>query len=143
MSCSNVCKLCPKLNISDSITFTAGTGLIINIPQNSFRDGEILCIVLSKVIPPETTITAPTFITIGDGTVQYPLVKCDCSQVLASSLRTRTRYRVRVSTNATGGVFKLLGRTCCSPNNSLRSIDGTAPAAPAVAVETASTGKAK
>ena len=46
-------------------------------------------------------------------------------------LRTRTRYSVCVSTTATGGTFKLIGKPCCAPNNRLTSINGTAPTTPA------------
>ena len=129
MACKNVCKLCPNLIISESVTFTAGTGLIINIPEGSYRDNCKYCIVVAQAIPAETTITAPVFITIGDGTVLYPLNKCDCTQATACSIRTRTKYSTRVETSATGGVFKLLGRVACSPNNNLTAIDGTAPVA--------------
>ena len=129
MACKNVCKLCDKLIISQSTTFTAGTGLIINIPEGSYRDGEKYCIVVSQTIPDTTTISAPVFITIGDGTVLYPLNKCDCTQATACSIRTRTKYSTRVETNATSGVFKLLGNVACAPNNNLVAIDGTAPAA--------------
>ena len=87
------------------------------------------CIVIAQAIPTATTITAPVVITIGTGTVEYPLVKCDCTQATACALRTRTRYPVVVSTNATGGTFKLRGRICCAPNNALTAIDGTAPVA--------------
>ena len=127
MSCNYVCKLCDRLIISDAVTFTAGTGLIINIPAGSYADGCKYCIVVAQTIPAATTITAPVFITIGDGTELYPLNKCDCTQVTACSIRTRTRYATRVETSATTGVFKLLGKVCCSPNNNLTAIDGTAP----------------
>ena len=130
MACNNVCKLCPNLIISESVTFTAGTGLIINIPEGSYRDNCKYCIVVAQAIPAETTITAPVFITIGDGTVLYPLNKCDCTQATACSIRTRTKYSTRVETSVTGGVFKLLGRVACSPNNNLTAIDGTAPTTP-------------
>ena len=130
MACKNVCKLCPNLIISESVTFTAGTGLIINIPEGSYRDNCKYCIIVAQTIPAETTITAPVFITIGDGTVLYPLNKCDCTQATACSVRTRTKYSTRVETSATGGVFKLLGRVACSPNNNLTAIDGTAPTTP-------------
>lgn len=130
MACKPVCKLCDKLIISQAVTFTDGT-LIINIPAGSYRDSEKVCLVIAQAIPEATTINAPAVITVGAGTVQYPLNKCDCSQVTACGIRTRTRYSTVVSTNATGGVFKLLDRTCCAPNNALTAIDGTAPAAPA------------
>lgn len=127
MSCKNVCRLCPNLIISQTITFTAGTGLIINIPEGSYSDNCKYCIVVAQSIPDATTITAPVFITIGDGTVLYPLNKCDCTQATACSIRTRTKYATRVETNATGGVFRLLDKVCCAPNNNLTAIDGTAP----------------
>ena len=129
MACKNVCKLCPNLIISESVTFTAGTGLVINIPEGSYMDGCKYCIVVAQTIPAETTITAPVFITIGDGAELYPLNKCDCTQATACSIRTRTKYSTRVETSATTGVFRLLGKVACAPNNNLTAIDGTTPVA--------------
>lgn len=126
--CKNTCKLCDRLIISEAVTFAAGT-LTVNIPAGSYANGCRYCIVIAQAIPAATTITAPVVITIGDGTVEYPLVKCDCAQVTACALRTRTRYPVTVSTNATGGTFKLRGPVCCAPSNAMTAIDGTAPAA--------------
>ena len=127
MSCKNVCRLCDRLIISEAVTFTAGTGLIINLPEGSYRDGCRYCIVVAQTIPAETTITAPVFITIGAGTETYPLNLCDCTQATACSIRTRTKYSTRVETSATTGVFRLLGKVACAPNNNLTAIDGTAP----------------
>lgn len=130
--CKNNCKLCDRLIISQSVTF-AGGNLVINLPAGSYGDGCKYCIVVAQAIPAATTINAPVVITIGTGTAQYPLTKRNCAQVTACGIRTRTRYPVCVSTSPTGGSFKLLGNSCCAPNNDLRSIDGTAPAAPAAA----------
>lgn len=127
MACPTVCKLCNRLIISTAVTFTA-PNLIITIPAGSYEDGEKYCIVVAQTIPADTTITAPVFIQIGDGTELYPLDRCDCSQATACNIRTRTRYSTRVVTDANTGTFRLMGRTCCAPNNDLRSIDGTAPA---------------
>lgn len=133
MSCKPVCKLCNRLVISQAVTFSSGN-LIINIPAGSYNDGEKYCIVVAQNIPTTTTINAPVVITIGTGTVQYPLTKSNCAQVTACGIRTRTRYSVCVSTTATGGTFKMLGSPCCSPSNNLRSINGTIPTAtPALA----------
>ena len=129
MACKNVCKLCDRLIISTAVTFTAGTGLIITIPEGSYQDNCKYCIVVAQTIPAATTITAPVFIQIGAGTELYPLNKCDCTQATACSIRTRTKYSTRVETTATGGIFKLLGNIPCSPNNNLTAIDGTAPTA--------------
>lgn len=128
MSCKNVCALCDRLIISESVTFD-GTSLVVNLPAGSYANGCKYCIVVAQTIPAETTIVAPVVITIGDGTEEYPLTNRCCAQVTACAIRTRTKYSTVVSTSATGGTFKLLGRPCCSPNNALAAIDGTAPAA--------------
>lgn len=128
MSCKPVCQLCDRLVISQAVTF-AGGNLVINLPAGSYDNGCKYCIVVAQTIPAATTITAPVFVTIGDGTELYPLNNRCCAQVTACAIRTRTRYSTIVSTNATGGAFKLLGRTHCAPTNNLTSIDGTAPAA--------------
>lgn len=128
MSCKPVCRLCDRLVISEDVTFD-GTNLVINLPAGSYNDGCKYCIVVAQAIPAATTINAPVVITIGAGTVLYPLTNRCCAQVTACAIRTRTRYSTCVSTSATGGSFKLLGQACCSPNNALTSIDGTAPAA--------------
>jgi hypothetical protein len=128
MACKNVCRLCDRLIISQAVTFADGT-LTINLPAGSYGDGCKYCIVVAQAIPAATTITAPVVITIGAGTEEYPLTGCDCAQLMACSIRTRTRYATRVATTATGGTFKLLGKACCAPNNALAAIDGTAPAA--------------
>lgn len=129
MACKNTCKLCDNLILSTAVTFTAGTGLVITIPESSYNNNCRYCIVVAQAIPEATTITAPVFIQIGAGTELYPLNKCDCTQATACSIRTRTRYATRVETSASTGVFKLLGKVACAPNNNLTAIDGTAPAA--------------
>lgn len=126
--CGYVEKLCDRLIISEAVTFAAGT-LTINLPAGAYNNGCRYCIVVAQAIPAETTITAPVVVTIGDGTVEYPLVGCNCAQLVACQVRTRTKYAVKVVTTATGGSFRLLGRANCAPNNALTAIDGTDPAA--------------
>lgn len=127
MACKKVCQLCDRLIISRTVTFADGT-LTVNIPAGSYMNGEKYCIVVAQAIPAATTITAPVVVTIGDGTEEYPLTNRCCAQITACALRTRTKYSVCVSTSATGGTFKLLGKPCCSPSNNLTALDGTAPA---------------
>ena len=93
------------------------------IPCNNCK----YCIVVAQSIPTATTINAPVYITIGTGTQLYPLTKCNCAQVTACGIRTRTRYSTVVNTSPTGGSFRMLGRPACAPDNSLAGIDGTAP----------------
>lgn len=128
------CRLCDRLIISQAVTFTA-PNLIINLPAGAYQNCERYCIVVAQAIPEATTINAPVFITIGDGTELYPLNRCNGVQATASGIRTRTRYATRVSTTATGGAFRLLGKICCYPTDNLTSIDGTAPAAAAAGGE--------
>ena len=130
MGCKPNCKLCDNLIISQAVTFTGGN-VVVNIPAKSYRNGYKYCLVIAQAIPATATINAPVVITIGTGTEQYPLTNRCCAQVTACGIRTRTRYSTVVSTSATGGTFKLLGNACPCPTNNLRSIDGTAPAAPA------------
>ena len=122
------CRLCDRLIISQTVTFTA-PNLIINLPAGSYQNCERYCIVVAQAIPEATTINAPVFISVGDGTELYPLNQCNGAQATASGIRTRTRYATKVTTTATGGAFRLLGKICCYPTDSLTSIDGTAPAA--------------
>lgn len=125
---SNVCRLCKRLVFSQAVTFADGT-LTINIPAGAYNNGEKYCLVIVQAIPAAATITAPVVITIGDGTEAYPLVNRCCAQVTACGIRTRTRYATVVATDTTGGSFKMLGNPCCTPDNRLTAIDGTAPAA--------------
>lgn len=126
MACKTTCGLCPSLIISSAVTFD-GTSLVINLPAGAYNNGEKYCIVVAQTIPAATTITAPVVITIGTGTVQYPLTDRCCAQVTACAIRTRTKYTTCVATDATGGTFKALGKLACAPTNALTAIDGTAP----------------
>jgi hypothetical protein len=114
MSCPTHKRLCDKLVISDSVTFTGGN-LVIDLPSASYNNGQKYCIVVAQTIPATTTIDAPVVITIGGvTTTTYPLVNCDCSPVTACAINTRTRYSTCVRTTTTGGSFKLLGKVPCS-----------------------------
>ena len=137
MQCKDVCNLCKNLVISQGISFTNGN-LVVNLPAGSYADGRKICVIFAQTIPAETTINAPVLFTIGDGTETYPLTNKCCNSITACGIRTRTKYSVVVSTNATGGVFRMLGKPYCTPDNRLSAINGTAPTptpAPASAVE--------
>lgn len=121
------CKLCDRLIISQTVTFSGGT-LTVNLPAGAYSNGGRYCIVIAQTIPATATITAPVVVTIGDGTDTYPLTGRDCTQVQACSLRTRHRYAVQIATSATGGTFRVLGQLCPSPENRLAAIDGGAAA---------------
>lgn len=107
MACKNICRLCDRLIISRSVTYASGA-LNIDIPSGNYSNGEKYCIVIAQAIPDTATVNALTYISIG-GTGSYRLVNKCCEHVVASALRTRTKYSTVVVTDATGGVFKLLG----------------------------------
>lgn len=130
MSCTSSCRLCDRLVISDSVTFASGV-LTINIPAGSYENHRKYCIVVAQTIPDTATLNAPVVITIGSGTVEYPLTTRNCAQVTASAIRSRTRYSTVVATTATGGTFKLCGNICRTGSNTLTSIDGGSTPAPA------------
>lgn len=118
--CVKNCKLCDKFVLSQAITFD-GTNLIVNLPANAYANCCKYCIVLAQAIPEETTINASVVFTIGDGTVQYPFLNCDCTPIFASQVRTRRIYSTRVNTAVDTGVFKYIGK-CPLPNNATTPI---------------------
>lgn len=132
MACNNTCKICPKAIYSNSVAVVSISGietLVIDIPAGYYPNGGQYCLFIIQSIPATATINMPVAISIGGVTTTvYPLVRCDCSQVTACGIRTRHRYTVRVSTNATGGVFKVIKGLSCMPDNSLTSIPVAAPA---------------
>lgn len=136
-NCKSSCKLCDKLIISQSVTIVTVDGtdtLVIDLPARAYNDGCKYCIIIAQAIPTTATIATPVAFSIGgDTTTVYPFVRCDCSQILACGIRTRTRYSTCVSTNAVGGVFKSLGGISCYPTNALASLPIPATATPAVA----------
>lgn len=125
---NNRCKLCDRLILSTAVAF-AGDTLTITIPEGSYQNGCHYCLVIAQAIPAATTIGAETVIAIGDGTVTYPVTRCNGVPVTAAALRTRTIYPMVVATNATGGVFRINRNLCCAPVNQLPALTGDAPAA--------------
>lgn len=112
MACSNIGCLCSHLVFSQDVTFANDT-LTINLPNQTYENGEKYCIVIAQEIPSDTTIAATVVCTIGDDTTEYPLVNSNCTNVSAYQLTTRTRYATRVYTNIQSGVFKLLANLNC------------------------------
>lgn len=117
MSCSNNCKLCKRLAISQSISFNATVNqLIVDLPANSYGNCEKYCIVFAQNIPTNATLNAEVVFTIGgDQTVGYPFLNKDCSPMYASQIRTRRKYPVMAVTNLSNGAFKYIGN-CCIPS---------------------------
>ena len=114
MNCSPCNRICNRLIISDSVTFSDDT-LLIDIPAGTYFDNNKYCIVVAQNIPAETTITAPVEITIGGVTdTTYPLLSPCLGPVTACSINSRTRYSTVVRTGTDSGSFVLTGRIPCS-----------------------------
>ncbi len=121
MMCNCACSECPRKVYVSDITFADGT-LTLNFPDTiSYVNRCKYCFVLTTTIPDEATVNAPVVVTVGDGTVEFPLLDKCGAQVIVQQLRTRRRYKFRVETTATGGSVTIL---CCLPE-----VDGTTLAA--------------
>lgn len=120
------CRLCPNIVISTAVTVVTVDGidtLVIDVPAGLYRDNCRYCLIVAQTIPTTATINMPVAIGIGgDTTTVYPIVNCDCSQVTACAIRTRTKYALCLSTSATSGVFKTLRKLPCYPQETLAVI---------------------
>ena len=117
-NCINNCSLCRKLIISQAINFDTTTNtVIVDLPAGNYGNCCDYCIVFAQSIPASATINAPVVFSIGGGATQYPFLNCDCTPILASQIRTRRKYKTKVSTAVSSGVFKYIGK-CCLPSNS-------------------------
>lgn len=136
-NCIKDCRLCRNIVISTAVTVLTIDGvdtLVIDIPAGFYPDCRRVCLVVAQTIPTTATISMPVAISIGgDTTTVYPIVNCDCSQVTACAIRTRTKYGLCISTSATSAVFKSLKRLSCYPTNTLAAIP--APAATAATAQ--------
>lgn len=120
------CRLCPNIVISTAVTLVTIDGvdtLVIDVPAGLYRDRCRYCLIVAQTIPTTTPITAPVAISIGGNTeTLYPIANCDCSQVTACAIRTRTKYALCLSTSATSAVFKTLRKLPCYPQETLATI---------------------
>lgn len=123
-----VMRIDPRSVTAEAITFADGT-LTINVPQRAFNSCCPYFLRLVDEIPAETTIGADVVITIGTGTVEYPLLTCNGTPVTAELLRSGYSYPIMLVSGGTSGAFKLLGRLCYSKLGTAFSVDGTDPAA--------------
>lgn len=128
------CSICKNLVISTSVTVITIDGtdtLVIDIPAGFYPNCRRVCLVVAQAIPTTATITMPVAISIGGDTTSavYPIVNCDCTQVTACAIRTRTKYGLRINTTATSAVFKTLNKLTCYPEDTLAVIPAPAAAA--------------
>lgn len=142
MKCNHQCKICPRLIISDSVTVVtvAGTDtLVIDLPAPTLASVPYInrcnyCIVVAQSVPVNATVNMPVAFSIaGDTTTVYPFVNCDCTQVTACGIQSRTKYPVVINTTATGGTFKSLRKLNCYRADVLATLPAPAAAGTAAA----------
>jgi hypothetical protein len=114
------CKICKRFVGSVSVT-VVGTSLVINIPQANYDNCERLCLAILQEIPATATRGMPVVITIGDGTTQYPLVRCNGTPVTQEYIGQNNIYPLKVQTTSTSAVFRVLNNLC-AVSTSLPSI---------------------
>lgn len=122
-----VMRIDPRNIDVETVTFADGV-LTINIPQRTYA-GCPYFLRLSEAIPAAATIGAEVVVTVGEGTVEYPLLDCMGIPVTAERLRTGYSYPVAVVSAGTSGAFKMLAPLMYGKPLGLFSIDGTDPAA--------------
>lgn len=123
-----VMRIDPRSVTPLAVTFADGT-LTINIPQRTYNAGCPYFLRLVDEIPAETTIGSDVVITIGDGTVEYPLIGFNGAPLTAEYLRSGYSYPVTVVNSGTSGAFGVIAPICYSKFNGAFSVDGTDPAA--------------
>lgn len=142
-NCIKNCRLCRNIVISTAVTVVTVDGtdtLVIDIPTGFYPDCRRVCLVVAQTIPTTATIAMPVAISIGgDTTTVYPIVNCDCSQVTACAIRTRTKYGLCISTTATSAVFKSLKPLTCYPTETLAVIPTPATTPAVLTTRTART----
>lgn len=130
MNCNRNCRICDNIIISTAVTVITVNGtdtLVIDLPDRAYLDRCKYCIVIAQTIPVAATIAMPVAFSIGgDTTVVYPFINCNCTQVTAAAVQTRTRYSTVVLTDSTGGVFRSTRQLCCYPTENLASIPAPA-----------------
>lgn len=91
------CGGCEHFVRTQSVTLN-GTVLELNIPQNTYSNGEKVCICVAQAIP-EVTSADTVAITIGTATTQYPLATKCGNLVHADQIRSRKVYHTNVATD--------------------------------------------
>jgi hypothetical protein len=124
--CNNSCTECSRKIFSQTVSVVTVNDvdtLVIDVPEQVFRNNQRGCLVVIQSIPATATINMPVALSINGSTAAvYPLIDCTCTPVSACAIRTRRRYPFKVCTSATGGSFKILKNLSCSPTNTLNTI---------------------
>lgn len=91
------CGGCEHFIKTNSVTLV-GDVLVLNIPQNTYSNGEKACICIAQALPVVTSAQTVA-VTIGEATTQYPLITKCGNNVRADQVRSRKVYHTNVATD--------------------------------------------
>lgn len=91
------CGGCEHFIKTNSVTLV-GDVLVLNIPQNTYSNGEKACICIAQALPVVTSAQTVA-VTIGEATTQYPLMTKCGNNVRADQVRSRKVYHTNVATD--------------------------------------------
>lgn len=77
----------------------SGSVLTLTIPQDTYSNGEKVCICVAQSIPDTITSTMTVAIVIGTETTQYPLRTPCGNNVYADQIRSRRVYHTNVASD--------------------------------------------
>ena len=91
------CGGCEHFIKTNSVTLVEDV-LVLNIPQNTYSNGEKACICIAQALPVVTSAQTVA-VTIGEATTQYPLITKCGNNVRADQVRSRKVYHTNVATD--------------------------------------------
>lgn len=100
--------------ISSTAVTVSGTQVVIQIPDNTFNDGDTICLLIAQDIPSSSSANTVT-IQIGSSGTAYPMTKVCGDNVRADQIRRNTIYRLYVGTAP--GHFMIRNSKCLPCTN--------------------------
>lgn len=128
MACNRSCMECANKVVATAATLIDGV-LVLTLPADiRYANGCKYCFVLGTALPDGVPINTPVAVVVGTNPVQFPVVTCAGTQMVAQQLRTRWRFPFRVATTTTAGSIRLLRCLCDSGATVLAALnDAVAP----------------
>lgn len=99
---------CYKFISSTAVT-VSGTQVVIQIPANTFNNGDNICLLVAQDIPSASSANTVT-VQIGSSGTAYPMIKICGDNVRADQIRSNTAYKLYVGTDP--GHFTVKNSRC-------------------------------
>lgn len=99
---------CYKFISSTAVT-VSGTQVVIQIPADTFNNGDNICLLVAQDMPSASSANTVA-IQIGSTTTTYPVLKICGNNVRADQIRSNTAYKLLVGTDP--GHFTVKNSRC-------------------------------